>query len=260
MNIEQKVIAALANEHIGATELEDLITHVEDGIKEAERNVVKTREAAFDPAISPDLSAARQRLEDASFLLGRLRTQLPRLERRLSQVIAADLHASWLKDYNKVLEKRDAAVELYKKYPECVAILRTILHTAQNVDIEIARVNSTAPSGESRRLVGVELSARQLSAFSRLYPSIADRIILPDLENADRNLWPPPPPPAPIIPPQPQDVRFTADWAVNRDQRLRAEREKAERDRQQFEADAEAGQSDGGRTPVWWKPNGITIE
>ena len=258
MNIEQKVIAALANEHIGVAELEDLITHVEDGIKEAERNVTKQREAAFDPAISPDLSAARQQLEDATFLLGRLRTQLPRLERRLAQVIDNEQRARWLQDYNEVIARRDAAAQAFEQYPFLVVELLKILYAVKDVDAECARVNAAAPPGEVRRLLGVELAVRGLTAFSRLYPSIADRVVLPDLENADKTLWPPPPSPV-IVPPQPADVRFTADWAKQRDTQLQAAREKAERDRAEFEAAAEAGQSDGGRSPVWWK-NGNAIK
>jgi hypothetical protein len=255
--LEQQVSAALGNPIIGASELEDLITHVEDGIKDAERNVTKQREAAFDPAISPDLTTARQRLEDASFLLGRLKTLRPRLERRLAQVIAAEQRARWEADFNKVAAQRDAAVAAFNKYPALLADLLDILYAAEAVDKECARINATAPSGESRRLAAVELAARGLDAFNVDYPSISKRLTLPDFQSA-RMLWPPQQP-AVIVPPQPADVRSSADWGVHRDAQLRAEREKAERDREECEAAAEEGQRRSG-APIWWKPNGNAIE
>src|SRR2546423_11192184 len=119
-SLEQRVSAALANDAITPAELETLIDSVEDGINHAERNAAQIREAAMDPSLSPDLSAARQAMEDAAFLVGRLRTQLPRLERRLAQVVAAEQHARWLQEYNEVIAKRDAAVEQFKQYPELV--------------------------------------------------------------------------------------------------------------------------------------------
>ena len=36
------------------------------------------------------------------------------------------------------------------------------------------RINSEAPKGESRRLLGVELTARNLKSFSRSDPSVID--------------------------------------------------------------------------------------
>jgi hypothetical protein len=221
MNLEQRVIAALANATISPAELEALIDDVEGGIKDAEQSATRMRDEAMDPSISPDLGKAHQAMEDAAFLVGRLRTQLPRLERRLAQVLDAEAHARWLQDYNEVIAKRDAAVAQFQRYPDLIVELLTILHTARDVDAEVARVNSSAPPTEHRRLIGVEATARGISAFSRLQPAIADRVVLPDLENADGTLWPPPLPVV-IIPPQPADVRFSADWGVQVESRTGA--------------------------------------
>jgi hypothetical protein len=259
-NLEQQVAAALADKRIGTDELEYLIDQVERGLAGAEQNAARQREAAFDPAVSPDLSAARQQLEDAVFLVGRLQTLRPRLERRLAEVLDAEAHARWLEDYEQVLAKRDEAVELFQNYPELVVQLLTILHTARNVDAEIDRVNHSAPSGEHRRLTGVECTARGITAFSTAVPSIAASVTLPDLENPGRTLWPPPQiNPALLQVPAP-DPRFSSAWGEVRDEERRAEREKAVHEREQFEADAEAAQRRSG-APVWWKRhNGNAME
>jgi hypothetical protein len=254
-SLENEISVALAADAIIPAELEALIDKADDGIAAAKQAAARQRETALDPILSPDLREARETMDDAAILVGRLETLRRRLERRLAQVIDAEAHARWLQDYNEVIAKRDAAVAQFQRYPDLIVELLTILHTAQDVDAEVARVNHTAPPTEARRLVGVEATARGISAFSRLQPAIADGVVLPDLENADRTLWPPPPPVA-IVPPPPADVRFSADWGRHRDEARQQAQDKAERDRAQFEADAEAGQSDGGRSPVWWKRNG----
>jgi hypothetical protein len=256
-SLEQQVAAALADDALTVAELETLAAELADGITAAKADGARHRERALDPTQSPDLRAAREQMEDAAISIGRLQTLKSRLEHRLSRVIDNEQRSRWEADYQKVLAKRDAAVAAFNKYPALLADLLEMLYAAEAVDKECARINATAPSGESRRLAAVELAARGLDAFNVDFPSISKRLTLPDFQSA-RNLWPPPSLP-PIIPPQPADVRFTADWAEHRDQQLRAEREKAERERQQFEADAEEGQRRSG-APIWWKPNGNGIE
>jgi len=133
------------------------------------------------------------------------------------------------------------------------AIKLDILHGAAAVDKECDRINATAPSGEHRRIASVELSARGLAAFDVDFPSIAKRLALPDFQSS-RLLWPPQQiNPVLFANPASYDARFSDAWGAHRDEQQLAAREKAEREREQFEADAEKGQSDGGRSPVWWK-------
>jgi hypothetical protein len=251
-SLEQQVAAALADKRIGPGELEDLIDKVEDGIHAAEADAARQREQAMDPALSPDLRAARQQLEDSVFLVGRLKTQLPRLQRRLVEVLDAERHFRWESDYKTVLAKRDQAVELFQQYPELVVKLLTILHTARDVDAECARVDAAAPSGEYRRLKSVELVARNLKEFSTAWPSIAASVTLPDIQNPGRMLWPPPKPfNAAMFAPVPFDRRYSAEWALVKEEEQRAAREEHEREQQEREAAAvEAQRRSVGR--VWW--------
>jgi hypothetical protein len=128
-----------------------------------------------------------------------------------------------------------------------------MLHTARAVDAECERVNRDAPGGEPRRLLGVELAARGLSAFSIYQPEISERICLPDSQG-DRMLWPPPPQLNPTIfaVPHPHDARFSADWGEVRAQEEQAARDKAARDEADREQSAIEAQRRSG-APVWWR-------
>jgi hypothetical protein len=60
-------------------------------------------------------------------------------------------------------------------------------------------VNVAALAGEHRRLLRVELAARDLASFSTSDPSISTSLRLPDWENSDRMAWPPPKTPLALL-------------------------------------------------------------
>ena len=188
-SLEQKISAALADSTITPTQLEALADELDVGIAEAERLASKLHEDVHDPQLYPDRREAKQHLDDAEFAVGRLLSLRPRLERHRAAAYAAEHHACWLQDYNEVIAKRDAAAEQFKEYPELINRLLDLLHTARAVDAECDRVNGEAPQGESRRVLGVELTARNLKTFSISQPKISERIALPDAQG-DRMLWP----------------------------------------------------------------------
>jgi hypothetical protein len=76
-SLEQKVLKALTEDGMASSELADLLQETDAGIAEAERQAVAAREAAYDPARSPDLSKAREEMEDTALLVGRLKTMRP---------------------------------------------------------------------------------------------------------------------------------------------------------------------------------------
>jgi hypothetical protein len=63
-----------------------LLQETATAISEAEQTATVEKEKALDPALSPDLKAARAAMEDAIFAVGRLRTLQPRLEARYQQI------------------------------------------------------------------------------------------------------------------------------------------------------------------------------
>ena len=216
--VEKRIAAALADNDIVSIELAALITETETAIVQAETTAKTEHARALDPALSPDLSKARAAKEDAEFAAAQLHTLLPRLQRRLQEVEAAEYAKQWDANYKKVEAQRDAAAKKFAKYPELVAELVDIFRDAEEADRDVSRINGSAPPGEHRRLRGVELTARSLECFSRDNPQITDSAQFPEWENSGRMAWPPPQVPLAVqfamsMVPQ-YNPRYSADWAA----------------------------------------------
>ena len=101
----------------------------------------------------------------------------------------------WLADYERIKVKRDALAQEYgATYPKIVAQLVDLFGRAEAVEKEVLRINGSAPDGESRRLLGVEQTARGLERFTTANPSITLAVKLPDFERSTMQAWPPPKP------------------------------------------------------------------
>jgi hypothetical protein len=77
-------------------------------------------------------------------------------------------------------------------YASLTAELCDLFRCIEALDQECDRVNSEALNGENRRLLGVELTARNLKSFSRSELSVVDGVKLPSWSQSDRMIWPPP--------------------------------------------------------------------
>jgi hypothetical protein len=165
------------------------------------------REKALDPALSPE----REALEAAEFASDRLRTLLPRLQ----ETQAAVYSARWESEYERVQAERDKFARKYTDYPKLVAQLVDLFGSAKSVDEEVSRINGSAPPGEHRRLLRVELTARGLESFSTTDPPIAKGVQLLDWAHSARMAWPPPRPfdPASFAPVS-FDRRLSAEWGL----------------------------------------------
>ncbi len=239
VTLEQRIATALAAD-ITSGELAKLVAETESAIIAADRDAAAARERAHDPALSPDPASAYQAMQTAAFVAERLRTLLPRLRQRLQDVSAAEELAQWQADAEQVQAQVEAAEKFAAQYPKLAAELLGLFRLAEEVDREVARVNSSAPIGAHGRLRQVELVARGLDAYSRSAPSIGRSIRLPDWEDSGCLLWPPPQrlDPAIFAPvPTGVDPRLTTDrW-----EEVYAEQRERERQQQQREAvEAEA--------------------
>ena len=72
------------------------------------------------------------------------------------------------------------AKEFGERYQKLTTELSDLFRRALAIDQECSRVNGTAPAGESRRLPGVELTARGLENFSFSNPALTDAVKLPE--------------------------------------------------------------------------------
>ena len=80
-------------------------------------------------------------------------------------------------------------------YPAVVKQLVDLFGRIVHMDTEVSRINGSAPYGDHRRLLGVELTARNLDHFTTASPSVAEDLQLPDFERSTVLAWPPPRPP-----------------------------------------------------------------
>jgi hypothetical protein len=88
--LETRIAAALTSDSITSANFYALIEETTAAITEGETTAAQEKERAFDPALSPDPKLARERMEDALFKVGRLKTLLPRLQKLACEVRARE--------------------------------------------------------------------------------------------------------------------------------------------------------------------------
>ena len=93
--LENRIATALAAIDITSTDLTQLVVEAEAAIAAADNVAEDERAKALDPALSPDPKAARQAMEDATFMRDRLKTLLPRLETRYREIADAEALSAW---------------------------------------------------------------------------------------------------------------------------------------------------------------------
>ena len=221
-SLEQRISTALADPRVTSTDLMELIDEAELAVTAAEETVRAEHERALDPIASPDVVKAKQSIWAAEFNRDRLRAFLSRLWERLDEIETAEKAARWEADYAAAEAKLDAlAKEFAEVYPKVTAQLCDLFSRARAVDQECSRLNSEALSGEHRRLLAVELKARDLDNFALGSPSLIDTVKLPNWTESDRMAWPPPVTPMSVLVAEamapPPDARFTANWAASRE-------------------------------------------
>jgi hypothetical protein len=192
--IEKRVAAALEDQSATSQVLGEFLPELESAVALAEKAAEGARAKALDLVDSPDAENAEDAMKTAEFRRDRLRTALPRLRERHEAVATAEYAAYWESECDKVEAERDAlARELAELYPKVVGQLVDLFERMEAVDKEVGRVNGSAPRGEHRRLLEVELTARGLDRFTVNYrPSIPGNVRLPDFEESAKMVWPRP--------------------------------------------------------------------
>lgn len=189
--LDQRISAALGGGKTSPDDLERLILEVNEAIKASTDLAKAEREHSLDPSTSqPDAQTASESAAIEELRRDRLKTALPRIEERLRGAIAAEHHDRWQAERNKVQALRDAAAKRFEKLPELFDEIINIFLEAEDVDLEVARVNQAAPDNVFERLVPTELHARGLSAFTFTVASLAKSTQLYAWATGDQ-IWPP---------------------------------------------------------------------
>lgn len=192
--LERRIASALVDDTSASTDIAALILEMEEAVTAADRAAEAQRANALDLTASPDADKAREAMLAAEFRAQRMRNALPRLRQRLTQVEKQEYTARWVSDYEQVRKGRDElAAEFNQQYPSLVAKLVDLLRRVEDCDREVSRINGSAPSGDYRRLLGVELIARGIEGFTvSTGPAIAPAMRLPSLPNSAVMAWPGP--------------------------------------------------------------------
>jgi hypothetical protein len=232
MTLEQRIAAALLDANAVSGELTILMKETEAAIIAADQTAAAERERALDPALTPDPREAHQAMEEAVLAAGRLRTLLPRLERRCQQVATAECLGRWKAEFTELkIERDDLTEELAEVYPAVVSELIDLFSRISVHEAEVSRLHQSRPSGVSLHLAGPEQEARGLESFSRDTPSLIKTIQLFDFSG--KQVWPPKRTPLGVLVVQGMqpvhDPRYTAVWAQargERDDAIKAEQQR----------------------------------
>jgi hypothetical protein len=189
--LEKRIASAIGNGSGSSGDLIELIAEASAAAEAAAQAAVAERARALDLTAS-DLDTAHAALATAELSRDRLQAVLPKLRMRLTAALGSEAHARWRGDFERIEKRRDeAAAKFAEACPRLLAGLAGLMREAAEIDGECMRVNSLAPANEPRRLVGVELTARNLTEYSGSQPSIGQTIRLPDYQHSAELAWPP---------------------------------------------------------------------
>jgi hypothetical protein len=197
-DLEHRIAAALSDDAVTSAALSELIQETDAAIIAADATAESERAKALDPTLSPDPKAAREAMQAAEFARDRLRTVLPRLQKRHERAASAERKAAWIERYDAIKVEHDAAVaELRNLYPKVVGELVDLLRRNRELDARVRNVMAAKPfleSGEpddGRRLLAIECAARGVNGFGPNDLSLDRHLVLPDFTERGKKSWPP---------------------------------------------------------------------
>jgi hypothetical protein len=191
LDLERRLLAVIGDAHEAtAAELRALLEETEAAIIAAEQAAILSREQAFDPQRAPDPVAARDQMENASLLVGRLQTLHSRLQRRVTAVEAAEHFRQWQCDFRDLKKEHDSlAKEFAQVYPTVCAQLFNLFGRLGSFDRRASQLHQRRPAGCSLHIESAELTARKLERFTRDEPSLPTVVQLFALDG--KQVWPP---------------------------------------------------------------------
>jgi hypothetical protein len=190
--VEQQIIDALTG-NLDSYSLLDLVEQTKTAITVSENDAKIARAAALDPLQSPDPVKARATMEDAEFRSARLKSLLPKLQTRASNVAKREQYTSWCERFDPLVPKvNDAAAKLTTLYQNFVAQAVPLFAEIEKIDAEVASVSRDKPyhTNDGRSLRAIEMTARGIDNFG-LYGIKILEIKLPSWDHPDKLAWPP---------------------------------------------------------------------
>ena len=191
--VDVRIASALALNGEGkASAISDLIVEIEDTLLPQTIKAFEAERVRLLNPTNPTPDKSKAMLTTLELELERLRAAVPALQQRYRQLTAQEHSVEWNADYALVEKERDQlAAELIALYPTMVKKFVDLFKCIAACDKNVDTINSTAPTGDSRRLKTVELHARGLDYFSATQPSLAKTVCLPHPGATSQLAWPP---------------------------------------------------------------------
>ena len=232
-SLSQQIKEAKANAStVSSAEVATIISNIESAISDESSRIDRDRALEISDA---DVATTTRTWSEAEVRRGQYRLALPEMQAIFRSAALREYAAEWNAKYEKVQAIRDEAAEKYAEVPELMQKLVDLFKLAKSVDRQCSDVNGSAPDGEYKRLVGPELLARGLQAYSQNEPSIAKVTTLPALPDTSRLAWPPQAPAFMPFGPGVYDVATSADWGKVADMRRAAENARVDAELAQLE-------------------------
>jgi hypothetical protein len=178
--LETRIATALTSGSIASANVNALIEETTAAIVEGEKAAAEERERAFDPALSPNPKLARERMEDTLFLVGRLKTLLPRLQKLACEVRTREENVAFAATRDALQAESDAIEdELIGIYRECSERIIDVFERASAFQDRVRRKLPPVPPS--------------VVAFRQFDDSVARLLKNVALVNLDgkQQLWPP---------------------------------------------------------------------
>jgi hypothetical protein len=194
LSLDQRIAAALKEDPEHSSDfLAGLLDEIDTAIDDCDQTSREGRAASIDPT-RLDGAAHRAKAEDAEFMASRYRAGEARLKNLHAMALAKEYEERWNAEADDIeLAVVRAADELLERYTPLTSWLVEFLTRKTALDKEVARINSAAPTGTSRRLKEVELIARNIEGYGASQP-LEKHLRLPalvvDSTAAAPLLWP----------------------------------------------------------------------
>ena len=171
-----------------------MVADTEWAIEHTNQALAAEKQKASDITKVVDASKSAATIATLELETNRLRNAVPRLQQKLQQAEASEYAAKWDRAFKQVATERDAlARELTAVYGDMVHNLIDLFDRIEAFDRDkVDRINSCAPAGVSRRMLGVELAARNLTSFSAAQPRLIDNLRLPHPAETSTIIFPRP--------------------------------------------------------------------
>lgn len=175
----QRAARVLNSDSITSAEINLLIDETAAAITEGEAVAAEEKQRAFDPALSPDPKSARERMEDALFKVGRLKTLLPRLEQRANEVRAQEERKFYEAKRDELQAEADAIEdELIETYCDCAERMMDMFDRASDFRDRVRGELPFPPAGVDT-----------FRKFDRSVHRLLNDVALVDLDG--NQVWPP---------------------------------------------------------------------